>query len=118
MGGESTGCDDDTVDVFLESAWFEPLVIAQTGRSLAIHSDAQYRFARGVDPVSVTPGLELATRLILDLCGGEPSDIVFVGEPPQSPSAFPFDPAYVKRLSGMDLADDRIGTILGQLGFL
>jgi len=118
MGGESTGCDDDTTDVFLESAWFDPLVIAQTGRALGIHSDAQYRFARGVDPVSVTPGLELATRLILDLCGGEPSDIVFVGEPPASPAAFAFDPAYVKRLTGMDLPDDRIGTILGQLGFL
>lgn len=118
MGGESTGCDDDTTDVFLESAWFDPLVIAQTGRTLGIHSDAQYRFARGVDPVSVTPGLELATRLILDLCGGEPSDIVFVGEPPASPSPFAFDPAHVKRLTGMDLTDDRIGTILGQLGFL
>ncbi|WP_306002319.1 phenylalanine--tRNA ligase subunit beta [Brevundimonas sp. C43] len=118
MGGESTGCDETTTDVFLESAWFDPLVIAQTGRALGIHSDAQYRFARGVDPVSVTPGLELATRLILDLCGGEPSEIVFVGEPPASPAPFAFDPAYVKRLSGMDLADDRIGTILGQLGFL
>jgi phenylalanyl-tRNA synthetase beta chain len=118
MGGESTGCDDDTTDVFLESAWFDPLVIAQTGRALSIHSDAQYRFARGVDPVSVTPGLELATRLILDLCGGEPSDIVFVGEPPANPAPFAFDPAHVKRLTGMDLADDRIGTILGQLGFL
>ncbi|SDQ51250.1 phenylalanine--tRNA ligase subunit beta [Brevundimonas sp. 374] len=118
MGGESTGCDETTTDVFLESAWFDPLVIAQTGRALGIHSDAQYRFARGVDPVSVTPGLELATRLILDLCGGEPSDIVFVGEPPASPAPFAFDPAYVKRLSGMDLDDDRIGTILGQLGFL
>ncbi|MNX41550.1 Phenylalanine--tRNA ligase beta subunit [compost metagenome] len=118
MGGESTGCSDDTTDVFLESAWFEPIVIAQTGRTLGIHSDAQYRFARGVDPVSVTPGLELATRLILDLCGGEPSEIVFVGEPPASPAPFAFDPAYVKRLTGMELADDRIGTILGQLGFL
>uniref|UniRef100_UPI0028AC3B41 phenylalanine--tRNA ligase subunit beta n=1 Tax=Brevundimonas sp. TaxID=1871086 RepID=UPI0028AC3B41 len=118
IGGESTGCDETTTDVFLESAWFDPLVIAQTGRALGIHSDAQYRFARGVDPVSVTPGLELATRLILDLCGGEPSEIVFVGEPPASPAHFAFDPAYVKRLSGMDLADDRIGTILGQLGFL
>lgn len=118
MGGETTGCDDDTTDVFLESAWFDPIVTAQTGRVLGIHSDAQYRFARGVDPVSVTPGLELATRLVLDLCGGEPSEIVFVGEPPANPEPFAFDPAYVKRLTGMDLADDRIGTILGQLGFL
>ena len=118
MGGLSTGCSDETTDVFLESAWFDPLVTAQTGRSLTINSDAQYRFARGVDPVSLTPGLELATRLILDLCGGEPSGIVFVGEPPASPAPFAFDPAYVKQLSGMDLPEDRIGTILGQLGFL
>ncbi len=118
MGGESTGCDDDTVDVFLESAWFDPLVIAQTGRTHALHSDAQYRFARGVDPASVTPGLELATRLILDLCGGEPSEIVYVGEPPANPAPVAFDPAHVKQLTGMELADDRIGTILGQLGFL
>ncbi|CAN5269270.1 phenylalanine--tRNA ligase subunit beta [soil metagenome] len=117
MGGESTGVSDATTDVFLESAWFDPIVTAQTGRSLTINSDAQYRFARGVDPASVVPGLELATRLILDLCGGEPSDVVLAGQAPADPVGFPFDPAYVKRLSGMDLDDDRIGTILGQLGF-
>ncbi|CAN5302572.1 phenylalanine--tRNA ligase subunit beta [soil metagenome] len=118
MGGESTGCSDETTDVFLESAWFDPIVTAQTGRSLTISSDAQYRFARGVDTASVVPGLELATRLILDLCGGQPSEIVVAGEAPADPVGFTFDPAYVKRLSGMDLKDDRIGTILGQLGFL
>jgi phenylalanyl-tRNA synthetase beta chain len=118
MGGESTGCSDETTDVFLESAWFDPIVTAQTGRSLTISSDAQYRFARGVDTASVIPGLELATRLILDLCGGQPSEIVVAGEAPADPVGFAFDPAYVKRLSGMDLEDDRIGTILGQLGFL
>ncbi|MGV3578626.1 phenylalanine--tRNA ligase subunit beta [Brevundimonas sp.] len=118
MGGESTGCSDETTDVFLESAWFDPIVTAQTGRTLTISSDAQYRFARGVDPASVIPGIELATRLILDLCGGEPSEIVLAGEHPANPAPFAFDPAYVKQLSGMDLETDRIGTILGQLGFL
>ncbi|MBU1346078.1 MAG: phenylalanine--tRNA ligase subunit beta [Alphaproteobacteria bacterium] len=117
MGGDSTGCDEATTDVFLESAWFDPIVTAQTGRTLTINSDAQYRFARGVDPASVVPGIELATRLILDLCGGEPSEIMLAGEHPASPAPIAFDPAYVKRLSGMDLPDDRIGTILGQLGF-
>ncbi|MEQ7153906.1 phenylalanine--tRNA ligase subunit beta [Brevundimonas aurifodinae] len=117
MGGVSTGCDEDTVDVFLESAWFDPIVTAQTGRTLTITSDAQYRFARGVDPASVVPGLELATRLILDLCGGEPSEVVLAGQAPADPTPFAFDPAYVKRLSGLQLEDDRIGTILGQLGF-
>ena len=118
MGGVSTGCSDDTTDVFLESAWFDPIVTAQTGRTLSINSDAQYRFARGVDPASVVPGLELATRLILDLCGGEPSDIVVAGQAPADPAPFAFDPAYVRRLAGLELADDRIGTILGQLGFM
>ena len=70
MGGESTGCSDDTVDVFIESAWFEPIRIAQTGRTTGIASDAQYRFARTVDTGSLVDGIELATKLILELCGG------------------------------------------------
>ncbi len=118
MGGMSTGCSDETTDVFLESAWFDPIATAQTGRTLGIASDAQYRFARGVDPASVVPGLELATRLILDLCGGQPSEVVVAGQAPADPVGFTFDPAYVKRLSGLELSDDRIGGILGQLGFL
>ena len=117
MGGESTGCSDETVDVFVECAWFDPIAIAQTGRSLGISSDAQYRFARGVDPASVVPGLELATKLILELCGGEPSEIVVTGQAPANPAAFAFDPAYVKRLSGLDLTQDRIARILTDLGF-
>ena len=117
MGGESTGCSDATTDVFLESAWFDPITTAQTGRGLTINSDAQYRFARGVDPASVVPGLELATRLILDLCGGEPSEIVVTGQAPAAPVAFDFDPAYVQRLSGLSLGEDRIAEILLALGF-
>lgn len=117
MGGVSTGCSDETVDVFVESAWFDPIATAQTGRSLGISSDAQYRFARGVDTASVVPGLELATQLILDLCGGEPSTVTVAGQAPAAPAAFAFDPAYVKRLSGMDLSDDRIFDILFALGF-
>ena len=117
MGGESTGCSDETTDVFVESAWFDPLVTAQTGRTLALNSDAQYRFARGVDPASVVPGLELATRMILDLCGGEPSDVVVAGAAPANPTAFAFDPARVASLTGLSLDDDRIAEILTRLGF-
>lgn len=117
MGGESTGCSDETVDVFVESAWFDPLVTAQTGRTLSLNSDAQYRFARGVDPAFVVPGLELATRLILDLCGGEPSAIVVAGQAPADPVAFAFDPARVASLTGLSLDDDRIAEILTRLGF-
>ena len=117
MGGESTGCSDETTDVFVECAWFDPLVTAQTGRTLSLNSDAQYRFARGVDPASVVPGLELATRLILDLCGGEPSDVVVAGQAPADPAAFAFDPARVGSLTGLSLDEDRIAEILTRLGF-
>ena len=117
MGGESTGCDESTTDVFLESAWFDPIVTAQTGRDTGITSDAQYRFARGVDPGFIVPGLELATKLILQLCGGEPSEIVVAGEIPAPPAAFDFDPAYVHRLSGLSIGRDGVVEILQRLGF-
>jgi phenylalanyl-tRNA synthetase beta chain len=117
MGGTSTGCSETTTEVFIESAWFDPIRTAQTGRDTAILSDAQYRFARGVDPESLVPGLELATRLILEMCGGEASDVVFAGAPPAPPSAIAFDPAYVERLSGLAIAPDRVWAILDGLGF-
>ena len=117
MGGESTGCDEATVDVFLESAWFDPIRTAQTGRVTGITSDAQYRFARGVDPGFVVPGLELATALIQTLCGGEASDVVVAGEVPAPPPAVDFDPAYVKKLSGLSLPEAKIFSILEALGF-
>lgn len=117
MGGETTGCSDATTDVFLESAWFDPLATAQTGRTLGISSDAQYRFARRVDPGTVVPGIELATRMILDLCGGEPSEVVVAGEAPAAPAAFAFDPARVGRLTGLDVSPDRTAEVLTALGF-
>ena len=117
MGGESTGCSDATTDVFVECAWFEPIRVAQTGRATGIHSDAQYRFARTVDPQSVVPGLELATALILDLCGGEPSEITVSGQAPAPPEAFAFDPAYVKALAGLDIPAAKSIEILEALGF-
>lgn len=117
MGGDSTGCSEATVDVFVESAWFDPLVTAQTGRTLGIASDAQYRFARGVDPGFVVPGLELATALILELCGGEPSELVVAGQVPAPPAAFDFDPALVQRLAGLSVGRDGVLDILARLGF-
>ena len=103
MGGESTKVSEATTDVFVESAWFDPIRTAQTGRTLGITSDAQYRFARGVDPESLVPGLELATRMILDICGGEPCEVRVAGAPPAPPAAVAFDHAYVKKLSGLDV---------------
>jgi len=117
MGGESTGCEDGTTEVFIESAWFDPIRTAQTGRTMGITSDAQYRFARGVDPGFVVPGLELATKLILELCGGEASDVVVVGQAPAAPPAFDFDPAYVKKLAGLDVPAEKTWAVLEQLGF-
>ncbi len=117
MGGQSTGCSETTTDVFVESAWFDPIRTAQTGRTTGINSDAQYRFARGVDPQSCVPGIELATKLILELCGGEPSEIVVAGAAPATPAAVDFDPAYVKALAGLDLPYGRALEILTALGF-
>ena len=117
MGGESTGCSDETIDVFIECAWFDPIRTAQTGRTTGITSDAQYRFARGVDPGFVLPGLELATSLILDLCGGEPSDVRLAGELPAPPAAIDFDPGYVRHLAGIELPREGIQEILTHLGF-
>ena len=117
MGGEATGSTLATTDVFIESAWFDPIRTAQTGRDLGLISDAQYRFARGVDPGFVVPGLELATKLILETCGGEASDVALAGAIPAPPPAFDFDPSYVARLGGMDVAPDRTRTILEALGF-
>jgi len=117
MGGAATGCSDDTVDVFLESAWFDPIRTAQTGRTTGITSDAQYRFARGVDPGFVVDGLELATALIQAFCGGEASDIVTVGALPAPPAPVALDPAYVEKLSGLTLPAERSLAILTALGF-
>src|SRR5258706_9239007 len=117
MGGEDTSCTLATTEIFLESALFDPLRTARTGRRLGIISDARYRFERGVDPEFVIPGLELATRLILDLCGGEPSEIVVAGGPPEWKRNVPFAPAEVKRLAGLDLPSAAIIRILTNLGF-
>jgi phenylalanyl-tRNA synthetase beta chain len=117
MGGESTGCSDATTDVFVESAWFDPLRTAQTVRATGISSDAGYRFARGVDPEFVVPGLELATKLILEHGGGEPSEVTVAGEVPARPAPVAFDPDYVHRLTGLSIGREGVLEILDKLGF-
>lgn len=118
MGGKDSGSYDDTVDVFLESAFFDPGFVARTGRKHGIISDARYRFERGVDPQFVLPGLELATQLILDWCGGEASDVVIAGELPPPHKPITFDPAFVEKLGGIAVPRERIIEILGDLGFV
>ena len=117
MGGEISGCTEATTDVFLESAYWDPITVATTGRALKINSDARYRFERGVDPAFTLPGLDLATRMILDLCGGEASDIASDGAVPDVSRAYRLDPARVISLVGMDIpaADQR--HTLEALGF-
>jgi phenylalanyl-tRNA synthetase beta chain len=117
MGGEDSGCSDATVNVFIESAWFDPARTAQTGRKLAILSDARYRFERGVDPEFVVSGLELATRWILDWCGGEPSEVVVAGGPPAWRREIAFDISRVRSLGGIAVGKDEIVRILTKLGF-
>src|SRR5258707_7390688 len=80
MGGEASGCSEQTTDVLIESALWNEINIAQTGRKLGINSDARYRFERGVDPAFMVPGLEMTTRLVMELCGGTPSENVVVGK--------------------------------------
>lgn len=117
MGGLRTGCTAATVNVFVESAWFDPVRTARTGRRLKISSDARYRFERGVDPAFAVPGLELATRMILEFCGGTPSEVMVAGASPWKDRRFALDPGHVRRLVGMDIAAAEQARILRALGF-
>ena len=117
MGGEATGCDEATADVLIESALWDPLNIAQTGRKLGINSDARYRFERGVDPNFMVPGLELATQMVLDLCGGEPSEIVAAGDPAPKDLVIDFPMSELQRLAGIQLPINDVRRVLEKLGF-
>jgi phenylalanyl-tRNA synthetase beta chain len=117
MGGEATGCSQETTDVLIESALWDAANIAHTGRKLGINSDARYRFERGVDPAFMLPGLELASRMVLDLCGGEASDITVAGSAQVPERRIDFPPGEVARLTGLDIGASEIAAILGRLGF-
>jgi phenylalanyl-tRNA synthetase beta chain len=117
MGGEVSGCTEATVNVFLESAYWDPITIATTGRALKINTDARYRFERGVDPAFTLPGLDLATDMILALCGGEASDIAMDGAVPDVTRAYRLDPARVISLVGMDIPEAEQRRTLEALGF-
>jgi len=117
MGGEESGCDENTTDVLIESALWNELNIAQTGRKLGINSDARYRFERGVDPNFTIPGLELATKLVLDFCGGEPSEIVVAGDLAAKDKVVDFPLSELPRLSGLKLPLADVRRVLEKLGF-
>ncbi len=117
MGGEHSGCDENTTDVLIESALWDPVNIARTGRVLGAVSDARHRFERGVDPMFTVPGLELATKLIMEICGGTPSETVLAGEIPEESRIINFDPAQIARLTGLDLSFAEMKAVLTRLGF-
>jgi phenylalanyl-tRNA synthetase beta chain len=117
MGGETSGVTESTTDVFLESAYWDPITIATTGRALKINSDARYRFERGVDPAFTLPGLHAATQMILDLCGGEASEIVTDGSAINTARQYRFDAARVGSLVGMDIPESTQRQTLTALGF-
>ena len=118
IGGEPSGCTEDTVNVFIEAALFDPIRTAMTGRKLQIESDARYRFERGVDPAFVVNGMELATQFVLDICGGEASEFVVAGTAPEWRRSIAMRPSRVRQLGGVDVAEDDISRILTSLGFV
>jgi phenylalanyl-tRNA synthetase beta chain len=118
MGGEGSGVSEQTTDVLIESALWNEINIAQTGRKLGINSDARYRFERGVDPAFMVPGLELATRLVMEICGGTPSENVVVGSAFGDDRVIDFPLTEVKRLAGIEVPVAEMRRILGHLGFM
>jgi phenylalanyl-tRNA synthetase beta chain len=117
MGGAATGVTEDTTDVFVESAYWDHIQIALAGRALRINSDARYRFERGVDPEFTLDGLEHATQMILDICGGEPSSVVVAGQVPVTTRSYRLDAARVRSLVGMDIPESEQRQTLTRLGF-
>jgi phenylalanyl-tRNA synthetase beta chain len=117
MGGVTTGVDETTTEVLIESAYFDPTRTAKTGRRTGINSDARYRFERGIDPASCLSGADEAASLILALCGGEASGMVVAGREPVRAFSVDFPVAEVKRLSGLDLPRSDVVATLRALGF-
>lgn len=117
IGGEASGCTEDTVDVFLESAYFDPVRTAITGRKLNILSDARYRFERGVDPAFLVDGMEIATRLVMEICGGEASELVIAGAEPKWQRDVTLRPERIETHGGVKIDNKEIVKILSSLGF-
>jgi len=117
MGGEASGCSAATTDVLIESALWSDINIARTGRKLGINSDARYRFERGVDPAFMLPGLELATRMVIELCGGAASEVVVAGSAQAPEHVIDFPLSELNRLAGITVPLPEVRRVLGHLGF-
>src|SRR5438067_3508773 len=118
MGGETSGCDENTTVVLIESALWNEINIAQTGRKLGINSDARYRFERGGGPAFMVPGLELASRLVMEICGGTASENSVLGNAFGDDRIIDFPLSEVKRLAGIEVSLVEMRRILGHLGFM
>lgn len=117
IGGLNTGCTASTKRVILETAYFDPIGVARTGRRHNIISDARYRFERGIDPAFALMGDQLATAMILEICGGRAGEAVVVGAVPQATPTIDYDPERLKKLTGMDVPPDQQARMLQDLGF-
>jgi len=117
MGGEHSGCSEETTDVLIEIAWFTPERIALTGQALALTSDARSRFERGVDPAFLDEGTAIVTQYVLDICGGTPSTMTRAGTPPAANKVVDYDPSLSATLGGIAIEPARQRAILEALGF-
>lgn len=117
LGGEASSTTEETRNILIECAYFDPMATASSGRAANIQTDARYRFERGVDPAALDHGLDVATRLMLDVAGGEPSKASKVGKPPSSDRSYQFPLSLVEKRTGLALPDKDIVGILKRLGF-
>ncbi len=117
IGGVETAVDANTKNVYIECAYFDPVLIAKTGQKLQIDSDARYRFERGIDPAFCAQGMEIATAMVLERCGGEAGDVVQAGKAPDNTRTISYAPERLKLLGGMDMDEARQKEILTALGF-
>ncbi len=117
IGGTKTSTEFDTKNILLESAYFLPSSIRKTARELNINTDAKYRFERGIDPNSIKEGLEIATALIIKICGGETSKFVITGQASRKNKVIDFNIEKFKDLIGISISISEADKILSSLGF-
>jgi phenylalanyl-tRNA synthetase beta chain len=117
IGGETTGVTEETTDILIECAFFDPERIARSGQQLGVTTDARSRFERGADPAFVETGIKLATQMALELAGGEASHIEQAGAPPLSTLTVDYAPQRAEELGGLAVDEDRQRDILERLGF-
>ncbi len=117
MGGEESGCDETTTKVLIESALWKPADIARTGRALGIVTDARYRFERGIDPAFMEDGLDLATKLVVELCGGRPSRSLVARKAVIDAKTIELPFAEIERLTSLMVGEAEQIAILERLGF-